>query len=207
MNRLKNWRLAVILLVALGVVAGNAYSLKSGARPFTHTNSEFRVNHYIGDSSWVENAPLILSNHFKSVRLLDVKNVLTVPKGTVGAKVEGFGVQDEIVRIFNHASADYSHSPLDYREVYFDPQTKQHKVITRANLLKYRYWLPSGQGYMNVHCAPLVEHNCTLGLYWNKNKTHRGQDVTFVAVRVHNNFFALIEQNLFNDLTKGAPRA
>jgi len=195
MKWLTNWRLVLIALVTLGVLAGNAYSLKSGARPFTHTNTEFRVNHYIGDSSWVENAPLILSNHFRKVRLLDVKNELTV-KDMKSAKVEGFGVQDEIVRIFNNASADYSHSPLDYREVYFDPATKLHKVITREGLLKYRHWLPSGNGYMNVHCAPLVEHNCTLGLYWNPRQTHRHDSVAFVAVRVHNNFFALIEQNL-----------
>ena len=207
MKWLKNWRLALIVLVTLGVLAGNAISLKSGARPFTHTNTEFRVNHYIGDSAWVENAPLILSNHFRKVRLLNVKNVLTVPKGTVGAKVEGFGVQDEIVRIFNHASADYSQSPLDYRDVYFDPQTKKDKVLTRAKLLPYRYWLPSGQGYMNVHCAPLVEHNCTLGLYWDAKLTHRSDSVAFVAVRVHKNFFALIEQQLFNKLTKAAPHA
>ena len=207
MNRLKNWRFAVIVLVCLAVVAGNAYSLKSGARPFTHTNTEFRVNHYIGDAAWVENAPLILSNHFKSVHLKNVKNVLTVPKGTVGAKVEGFGVQDEIVRIFNHATADYTKSPLDYREVYADPQTKQDKLITRAKLLKYRYWLPSDHGYMNVHCAPLVEKNCTLGLYWNKKTTHRSDNVTFIAVRVHKNFFALIEENLFNYIVKAAAHA
>ena len=207
MNRLKNWRFLAIVAITVAVLGGNALSIATGSRPFTHTNGEFRVNHYIGDSSWVENAPLVLSNHFKKVHLVDVKNVLTVEKGAVNPQVQGFGVQDEIVRIFNHASADYTNYPLDYREVYFDPATKLHKEITRASLLKYRYWMPSGEGYMNVHCAPLVAKNCTLGLYWDKYKTHRRDSVTFVAVRVHNNFFALIEQNLFNRLTKAAPHA
>ena len=202
MNRLKNWRFSIVILIAITVFSGNILSVVTGARPFTHNNTEFRVNHYIGDSSWVENAPLILSNHFHSVHLLNVRNELTVAPGTVGAKVQGFGVQDEIVRIFNHATADYTDYPLDYRDVYSAAPSNKVKVLTRANLFKYRHWLPSGEGYMNVHCAPLVEHNCTLGLYWDPKNTHRGDDVTFVAVRVHKNFFALIEQNLLNKLLK-----
>ncbi len=207
MNRLKNWRFLAIVLICLGALAGNAYSLKTGARPFTHQNAEFRVNHYIGDSAWVENAPLVLSNYFKSVHLVDVKNDLTVPKGVVNPQVQGFGVQSEIVSIFNHATADYTSYPLDYRNVYFAAPKNNVKLFTRESLLKYRYWLPSGQGYMNVHCAPLVEHNCTLGLYWDPLQTHRGDDVTFVAVRVRESGFALIEQNLFNELIKAAAHA
>jgi hypothetical protein len=53
----------------------------------------------------------------------------------------------------------------------------------------------------------LVDKNCTLGLYWNPQTTRRGDDVTFIAVRIHNNFFALIEQNLFDRLIKAVPHA
>jgi hypothetical protein len=207
MHRLKNLRFLGIILICLGVVAGNAYSLATGARPFTKGNAEFRVNHYIGDSSWVENAPLILSNYFKAVHLIDVKNDLTVPKGVVNAQVQSFGVQAEIVQIFNHASADFSKYPLDYRNVYFAAPNNKIKVITTTGLRPYLQDSPSGETYMNVHCAPLVEHNCMLGLYWDTKTTHRSDKVTFVAVRVQRHFFALIEQNLLNKLTEAAPHA
>jgi hypothetical protein len=205
MNR--NWRFLVAVIICAVVVAGNAVSIATGGRPFTHNNSEFRVNHYIGDSSWVENAPLILSNHFREVHLLNVRNELTAAKGTVDPKVQGFGVQDEIVRIFNHATADYTNYPLDYRSVYYPVPNDQIKVLTPLKLAKYLHKMPTGEDAMSVHCAPLVRHNCTLGLYWDQHQTHRSDAVTFVAVRVDHNFFALIEQGLFNKLIKAAPGA
>ena len=207
MNRFKTWRFLGIILICLGVVAANAYSLVTGARPFTKGNAEFRVNHYIGDSSWVENAPLILSNYFKAVHLLNVRNDLTVPKGTVDAQVQSFGVQAEIVSIFNHATADFTKYPLDYRNVFFAAPNDQVKVLTATRLRPYLHTVPSGETYMSVHCAPLVDNNCRLGLYWDSKATHRSDKVTFVAVRVNRNFFALIEQNLLNKLTEAAPHA
>jgi hypothetical protein len=194
-------------LVCLGVLAGNTYSLVTGPRPFTHASVDFRVAHYIGDAGWVENAPLILSNYFKEVHLLNVKNDLTVPKNAAGVTVQSFGVQSEIVRIFNNATADYSNYPLDYRNVYFAAPNDKVKVLTRIDLLKYRHFTPSGEGYMQVHCAPLVGKNCTLGFYWDANLTKRKDRVTFVAVRIQKDAFGLIEQKLFNKLIKAAPHA
>ncbi len=205
MTRLRNWRLLAVLAIAVLGTVVNLQALNTQAKPFVQGNNEFEIDRYIGDSNWVENAPLILSNYFKTVRITHVRNDMNLTE--TNNVVRSFGVRDEVVRIFNHAVANYDHFPIDYREVYIHDRNGRHKALSRAVLKNYIHKLPFGSNVLNVACAPKISKDCTLSIYWNSNTQLRSQEVTFVAVRVEANFFALIERNLLNRLSAGASRA
>ncbi|MEO0024038.1 MAG: hypothetical protein RL196_479 [Actinomycetota bacterium] len=205
MTRIGNWRLLAVLIVAAVGLIANLQALNTQAKPFTTDNTQFEISRYIGDSDWVENAPLILSNYFKTVRITHVRNDMAV--SDTNNTVRSFGVRDEVVRIFNHAIANYDHFPIDYRNVYVHDRAGRHKALSKSLLKNYVHKLPFGGKVLGVTCAPKIAKDCTLSIYWNPNTQLRSQDVTFVAVRIENNFFALIERNLLNRLTEGAKRA
>jgi hypothetical protein len=199
MTRLSNWRLpAVIAIAALGV-AGNLAAYETQAKPFTSDGSDFEISRYVGDSDWVENAPLILSNYFKTVRITHVRNDMNVT--AANNEVRSFGVRDEVVRIFNHAIANYDHFPIDYRNVFVHDRNGRHKALSKDILKNYVHKLPFGSDELGVTCAPKISKDCTVSIYWNPNTQLRSQAVTFVAVRIEGNFFALIERNLMKRLT------
>ena len=192
MIRVKNLRIVTVAVLATLVIGLNLNAMSGAGQPFTTGNTVFDVKKYVGDSAWIENAPIVLASRFKQVRLVNVRSDYKAVSGSNAGAVLGFSVQQEIVDIFGGVEADYSEYPLDFRST----QTG----LNFENLKPYRLRLPWGGYEAVVRCVPATAKDCTLAMFWNKTTVGRHDDATFIGVRLNDNAFALIEKHLFEQL-------
>ncbi|MEY4367993.1 MAG: hypothetical protein RLZ28_1408 [Actinomycetota bacterium] len=199
MIRVKNLRIVTIAIVASGIIGVNLAAFTSSGDPFTSGNTVFEVKKYVGDSDWIENAPIVLAGRFKHVRLVNVRSDYKAIAESDAGDVVGFSVQKEIVDIFGGVDADFSDYPLDFRST----QTG----LNFENLKPYQFRLPWGGYEAEVRCVPATAKDCTLAMFWNKTTVRRHDDATFIGVRLSDSAFALIEKHLFEQLNVVKPIA
>jgi len=197
--RVKNLRILTIAVVAALVVWANIGAMGDTGQPFATGNTVFDVKKYVGDSDWIENAPIVLGRNFKHVTLINIKSDVKGVTEQQKSSVQGFSVQKEIVDIFGGVDANYSEFPLDFRNT--------TTGLTLENLKPYQFQLPWEKTEAEVHCVPAVAADCTLALFWNKATVRRNQDATFIGVRLRGNFFGLVEEHLFEQLGAVRPHA
>ncbi len=187
MNTLKSWRFWVLNIVVFGIAFANLFVL-SHSQPFFGHNKTFSVNRIIEHSTWVEGAPVVLTNHFSQV---DVNHIGDRFKN-------GFGFESELVGIFKVHSVDRSKDPIDVRS-----------KISLKQLEHYRHYVTT------THCSGGTSKYCNLVLIWDvKNsapyRTFMGllSDDTVLpdsgGKKVKT--FVLIDSNLFRNLI-GDPSA
>lgn len=184
MNTLKSWRFWVLNLVMVTVAFMNLFVL-SHSQPFMGHNKTFNVNRVIQHSTWVEGAPVVLTNHFSQV---DVSHIGDRFKN-------GFGFESELVGIFKVHSVDRKQDPIDLRG-----------KITLKDLQRYDHYQTT------THCSVYTSKYCSLHLLWDSGNSAPYR--SFIGARLDDTFiggktvavFALIDENVFRNLI-GDPNA
>lgn len=166
MKQLTNWRLLALVAVMVTVVVGNLF-IAERALPFFKENRDFTITRIIENKKWIESAPVVLTNHFDEVRVLNA-----------GDRFEnGFGFETELVSIYGIKSVDYARDPIDLRE--FFATVKLH----RGKLFVYE---------SKVHCSGRKSKYCDMQLIWDKKA--KAKDRTFVGVRTGDDAYALVDE-------------
>lgn len=193
MNTLKSWRFWLVNLVMVTVAFCNVFVM-SHSLPFIGHNKTYNVNRVIEHSHWVEGAPVVLSNHFSTVR---VKNIGDRFKN-------GFGFESELIGIFKIKSVNRSQDPINVQG-----------KISLHQLLHYRHYETS------THCSGQTSKYCNLFLVWDAGnsapyrtfiglqveKTPSITDMDNPGQPVHNvKTFVLLDSNLYRNLI-GDPNA
>ena len=161
-----NWRKALLVAGMLAVVYGNIF-VAERALPFFGDNRAFSVAKIIEQKHWIESAPVVLTNHFDKVQVLNVGDRFK----------NGFGFETELVAIYGIESVDYEHDPIDLRDFFATVKLNRGKFFVYDS---------------EVHCSGRNSKYCDMQLIWDKKA--KAKDRTFVGVRTGNDSYALVDQ-------------
>jgi len=169
----RSWKFWVAVAVLVLVTVSNL-TVAPWRLPFTKGNRDFNVSQMIESRRWVEAAPVVLTNHFRKVSVINIGDRFK----------DGFGFERELVGIFGVASVHRKNNPVDVRD--------------RLNADQLA---PYSQYKSKVHCSGRSSKYCGFQIFWDQKLAPR--DATFVGILTSDKSYGLIESGLLSRLLGG----